>query len=222
MTFGVFAAATAGDAFGKNEVAYVVKLGGAGLVAALLYLVIALGKLTVNVLNTYGGFMSMVTTVTGFRGDRTLSRGGRVAYIAAIMVAGTGIALLGQGDFLASFSSFLLFLLTLFTPWSAINLVDFYFISREHYDVPALFDPDGRYGRWRVKAIAVYVIGVVAQLPFLDTSFFTGPMVARLGGTDVSWIIGLVVPSVLYYLLARGDRSTAPDRTILPDDLAAR
>jgi NCS1 family nucleobase:cation symporter-1 len=221
MTFGVFAAAAAGDEFGKNEVAYVVKLGGAGLVAALLYLVIALGKLTVNVLNTYGGFMSMVTTVTGFRGDRTLSRGGRVAYIAAIMVAGTGIALLGQGDFLASFSSFLLFLLTLFTPWSAINLVDFYFISRERYDVPALFDPDGRYGRWRVKAIAVYVIGVAAQLPFLDTSFFTGPMVARLGGTDVSWIIGLVVPSVLYYLLARGDRGTAPDHTILPDTTEA-
>ena len=217
MTFGVFAAAAAGDAFGDNEVAYVVKLGGTGIVAALLYLVIALGKLTVNVLNTYGGFMSMVTTVTGFRGDRTLSRGGRVAYIAAIMIAGTGIALLGQGDFLAAFSSFLLFLLTLFTPWSAVNLVDFYFISRERYDVPALFDPAGRYGRWRVKAIVVYVIGVAAQLPFLDTSFYTGPMVARVGGTDISWIIGLAVPSVLYYLLARGDRATAPDHTILPE-----
>jgi len=218
MTFGVFAAASAGAAFGDNEVAYVVRLGGTGLVAAVLYLVIAFGKLTVNVLNTYGGFMSMVTTVTGFRGNRTLSRGGRVAYIAAIMVAGTGIALLGRGDFLASFSSFLLFLLTLFTPWSAINLVDFYFISRERYDVPALFDPDGRYGRWRVKAIAVYVIGVLAQLPFLDTSFYTGPLVARLGGTDISWIVGLVVPAVLYLLLARGDRANAPERTILPEE----
>lgn len=217
MTFGVFAAASAGAAFDGNEVSYVVKLGGSGLIAVVLYLVIALGKLTVNVLNTYGGFMSMVTTVTGFRGNRTLSRGGRVAYIAAIMVAGTAIALLGRGDFLDAFSSFLLFLLTLFTPWSAVNLIDFYFISRERYDVPALFDPDGRYGRWKPKAITVYAIGVVAQLPFLDTSFYTGLMVARLGGTDISWIIGLVVPAVLYYLLARGERSNAPDRTILPE-----
>ena len=58
---------------------------------------------------------------------------------------------------------------------------------------------------------------MAAQLPFLDTSFYTGPMVARVGGTDISWIIGLAVPSVLYYLLARGDRATAPDHTILPE-----
>lgn len=218
MTFGVLAVAGAGDAFDGREVAYIVGLGGTGLLAAFLYLVIALGKLTVNVLNTYGGFMSIVTTITGFRGNRTLTRGARVAYIAVIMVAGTAIALLGRGDFLDAFSSFLLFLLTLFTPWSAINLVDFYFISRERYDVPALFDPAGRYGAWRPKAIAVYLIGVGAQLPFLNTTFYAGPMVPLLGHTDISWIIGLLVPAVLYYLLARPERHTVPPHSILPED----
>jgi NCS1 family nucleobase:cation symporter-1 len=28
-------------------------------------------------------------------------------------------------------------------------------------------------------------------------------MVERLGGVDISWIIGLIVPSILYYLFAR-------------------
>jgi len=46
-------------------------------------------------------------------------------------------------------------------------------------------------------------MGVLIQLPFVDTHFYSGPMVAQLGGIDISWIIGLVVPGILYYLLAR-------------------
>lgn len=122
MTFGVLVAASAGDAFLANQVGYVVGLGGTGLIASFLYFVIALGKLTINVLNTYGGFMSMVTSISGFRGQKTLSPRGRAAYIALIMVAGTVVALLGKDSFLTSFKDFLLFLLTFFTPWSAINL----------------------------------------------------------------------------------------------------
>ncbi|MET7359000.1 cytosine permease [Streptomyces sp. NPDC005562] len=206
MTFGVLVAASAGDAFLADQVGYVVGLGGTGLIASFLYFVIALGKLTINVLNTYGGFMSMVTSISGFRGQRVLGQRGRAAYIAVIMVAGTAVALLGKDSFLTSFKDFLLFLLTFFTPWSAINLVDYYLISRERYDIPALFDPRGRYGAWRWDALVVYGVGVLAQLPFLATHFYTGPLVEPLGGADVSWIVGLVVPAVLYWALARRNR----------------
>ncbi|MFB7596588.1 purine-cytosine permease family protein, partial [Streptomyces sp. NPDC056160] len=209
MAFGVLVAATAGTAFLDDQVGYVVGLGGAGLIASFLYFVIALGKLTVNVLNTYGGFMSIVTSVSGFRGQRVLTRGGRTAYIAAIMVAGTAVALAGRNSFLDSFADFLLFLLTFFTPWSAVNLVDYYLISKERYDLPALSDPNGRYGGWRWEALLVYGIGLAAQFPFLTTSFYTGPLVGPLGGADISWIVGLVVPAVLYrFLGARRHRST--------------
>lgn len=209
MTFGVLVAASAGDAFLDNQVGYVVGLGGTGLIASFLYFVIALGKLTINVLNTYGGFMSMVTSISGFRGLKVLGPRGRAAYIAVIMVAGTAVALLGKDSFLTSFKDFLLFLLTFFTPWSAINLVDYYLISRERYDIPALFDPHGRYGAWRPDALAVYGIGLLAQLPFLVTHFYTGPLVEPLGGADISWIVGLVVPAVLYWTLA-GRGAVAP------------
>ncbi|WP_030900424.1 cytosine permease [Streptomyces sp. NRRL F-5126] len=203
MTFGVLVAATAGNAFVDDQVGYVVGLGGTGAIAAFLYFAIALGKLTINVLNTYGGFMSIVTSVSGFRGQRVLSQRGRGAYIACIMVAGTAVALLGRNSFLDSFADFLLFLLTFFTPWSAINLVDYYLISRERYDIPALTDPHGRYGGWRAAALVTYGVGLAAQFPFLSTSFYTGPLVGPLGGADISWIAGLVVPAVLYGLLAR-------------------
>ncbi|MFE6803056.1 purine-cytosine permease family protein [Streptomyces sp. NPDC057696] len=214
MTFGVLVAATAGAKFLDNQVSYVVGLGGAGIIASFLYFVIALGKLTINVLNTYGGFMSMVTSVSGFRGQKVLSQRARAAYIALIMIAGTAVALVGKDSFLSSFKDFLLFLLTFFTPWSAINLVDYYLISKERYDIPALSDPHGRYGAWRWDALTVYGIGLLAQLPFLATHFYTGPLVEPLGGADISWIVGLVVPAVLYWAVARRNTAHIPERTL--------
>lgn len=211
MTFGVLVAATAGETFLDSQVGYVVALGGTGLAASFFSFVIALGKLTVNVLNTYGGFMSMVTSVSGFRGQRRLSRAGRAAYIGLVMVAGTAVALLGKDSFLSSFKDFLLFLLTFFTPWSAINLVDYYLISRERYDLAALADPHGRYGAWRWDALTVYAAGLLAQLPFLATSFYTGPLVEPLGGADISWIVGLAVPALLYWLVARRNTVAGPN-----------
>jgi NCS1 family nucleobase:cation symporter-1 len=214
MTFGVLVAATAGAKFLDNQVSYVVGLGGAGIIASFLYFVIALGKLTINVLNTYGGFMSMVTSVSGFRGQKVLSQRARAVYIALIMIAGTAVALVGKDSFLSSFKDFLLFLLTFFTPWSAINLVDYYLISKERYDIPALSDPHGRYGAWRWDALSVYAIGLLAQLPFLATHFYTGPLVEPLGGADISWIVGLVVPAVLYWAVARRNTAHIPERTL--------
>ncbi|AEW94446.1 MULTISPECIES: purine-cytosine permease family protein [Streptomycetaceae] len=208
MTFGALAAATAGPAFTGHEVPYVVGLGGGGaLMTGVLYLVIALGKLTINVLNTYGGFMSLATGVSALRRRRELSAGTRVAYIAGVMVAGTVVALLGKDSFLSSFKDFLLFLLAFFTPWSAINLADFYWVSKERYDLGALFDPAGRYGSWRWRTIAVYVVGVAAQLPFISSSFYTGPLVAPLGGADVSWLVGLVLTAALYVVCGAGRAS---------------
>jgi NCS1 family nucleobase:cation symporter-1 len=215
MTFGVLVAATSGGAFLDSQVGYVVALGGTGLIASCLYFVIALGKLTINVLNTYGGFMSMVTSVSGFRAQKTLTTRGRAAYITVIMLAGTAVALAGKDSFLSSFKDFLLFLLTFFTPWSAINLVDYYLIARERYDIPALSDPRGRYGAWRRDALLVYGIGLLAQFPFLATSFYTGPLVDPLGGADVSWLVGLLIPAALYWLLARRDTDHIPAATIL-------
>lgn len=218
MIFGVLAAALAGAAFVGNEVDFIVGLGGGGWVVTLLYFVIAFGKLTVNVLNTYGGFISLVTTVTGFLGRREISQRTRVLCVVFIILCATGIALLASRSFLTSFSTFLLFLLAFFTPWSAINLVDFYFVTKERYDVPALSDPDGRYGKWNKVALTTYAVGIVVQLPFLYTSFYSGPLVKVLGHTDISWIVGLIVPGVIYYIWARQDLSMVPDRLILPTD----
>ena len=97
---------------------------------------IAFGKVTISTLNSYGSFMCIATIISSVRGQLEITRVQRLFFVLAIVGASTLIALLGQHSFLAAFKSFILFLLTFFTPWSAVNLVDYYFITRERYDVP--------------------------------------------------------------------------------------
>ncbi|MDP9526426.1 purine-cytosine permease family protein [Pseudomonas protegens] len=221
MVLGVFAAALSQGQFAGREVAYIVGLGGSGAIAALLYFSIAFGKVTISTLNSYGSFMCIATIISGFRGELKVTRLQRLIVVLLIVGTATLIALLGQHSFLGAFKSFILFLLAFFTPWSAINLVDFYCITKERYDIPALSNPDGRYGRWNVMGISIYVFGVLVQMPFISTHFYTGPLVASLGDTDISWIIGLVVPAALYYVCAKKWHGAVPEHLILPQEQVA-
>jgi nucleobase:cation symporter-1, NCS1 family len=216
MTFGVFAAALSGKAFEHHEVAYIVGLGSTGTVATLLFFCIAFGKVTVTSLNAYGSFMSMATIVNAFRRGLRVSMLQRLCYVIAMVGMSTLLALLGRHSFLKGFEAFILLLLAVFTPWSAINLVDYYCFTRSRYDVPALSDPDGRYGRWNTTGIAIYIVGILVQVPFLSTAFYTGPLVAPLGGADISWLVGLVVPGALYYAVMRASPRQIPASLILP------
>lgn len=208
MTLGALVAAVAGKALLADQVGFLGDLAGPALLATLIYLVILVGKLTVNCLNAYGGFMSILTTVTAFNGRSSISAAARAAYITGFIAVSMVVALAASADFLDNFKNFVLVLLMVFTPWSAINLVDYYLISRERVDIPALYDPNGRYGRWNVTALTCYAVGVLAQVPFLAQKLYTGPVTDLLGGADISWIVGIVVTAGLYYPLAR--RSTTP------------
>lgn len=219
MIFGVLAAAQAaqsGGAFRHHEVEYIVGLSGVGLIAALLYFIIAFGKVVITTLNAYGSFMSMATIISGFRGHSVISSRLRFIYIFLMVGLSVIIALVGRGDFLNNFSAFLLFLLTFFTPWSAIIIVDYYLVTKQRYDIPALSDPNGRYGKWNWVGIGVYIFGVLIQMPFVDTKFFTGPLVQYLQ-IDISWIIGWIIPAIVYFILARKFSYEIPHQLIIPD-----
>lgn len=131
-------------------------LAGPAAIAFLIYFVILVGKLTVNVLNAYGGFMSILTTVTAFNGQSRISSTARTLYILGFTAVSVLIAIAASADFLDNFKNFVLVLLMVFTPWSAINLIDYYLISKERIDIPALYDVNGRYGAWNFTALACY------------------------------------------------------------------
>jgi len=90
-------------------------------------------------------------------------------------------------------------------------------VTRERYDVPALFDANARYGRRNPAGIAVYAVGVLVQMPFVAIGFYTGRWVDALGGVDILWIVGIIVPGALYYAVTRLVRPRVPTQLILPD-----
>jgi nucleobase:cation symporter-1, NCS1 family len=113
------------------------------------------------------------------------------------------LALLGWKSFVTTFSNFLDVLLFVFVPWSLINLVDFYLVQRERYDVASFYTPRGIYGAWRWVAVIPYLIAVGLELLFVDQTDLKGPLVNALGGADISWIVGGVVAAFGYLIAVR-------------------
>lgn len=201
MCFGAAAAAVAEQAFEGGSVSFLTGLSANGL-DWLVLLITILGVIAVNVLNLYGAFMSATTTLTVvWRGP--LGQGTRAAYVVGVALVGTVIAVAGRGNFVGNYENFILFLSYFLIPWSAINLADFYWVRKERYDIDALFDPRLGYGAVNVRALVAYGLGIVLQLPFMNTTFYVGWWVDDLGGADIAWLIGFVVPAVAYALLLR-------------------
>ena len=218
MTFGVLVAAVSGAAFLKNQVGFMGGLAGPAA-AVVIYLVIVMGKLTVNCLNAYGGFMSMLTTTSAFNNKTQISPLARILFIVGFVFVSVVIALAASADFLNNFKNFVLLLLAVFVPWSAVNLVDYYLVSKERVDIPALYDSNGRYGAYNPIALGCYVLGIVVQIPFLAQKMYTGPFTKMLGGADISWIVSLVVTAAVYYPLAKRTMNVPKDM-IFPKDEA--
>ena len=219
MTFGVLVAAVSGAAFLKNQVGFMGGLAGPAAAVAI-YLVIVMGKLTVNCLNAYGGFMSMLTTTSAFNNKSQITARARMLFIVGFVLVSMLIALAASADFLNNFKNFvLLLLLAVFVPWSAVNLVDYYLVSKERVDIPALYDSKARYGAYNAVALGCYLLGIVVQIPFLAQKMYTGPFTKMLGGADISWIVSLVVTALVYYPLAKKTMSV-PRQMIYPADQA--
>src|SRR5690349_9361334 len=107
-------------------------------------------------------------------------------------------------NFLGNFNNFLLLILYLFVPWTAVNLVDYYIVRRGHYAIAEIFNPRGIYGRWGWRGILAYLIGFAAMIPFFDVgTLYEGPAAHAFGGADISFFIGLPVAGLLYYAFTR-------------------
>lgn len=159
-----------------------------------------LGLVTIATLNLYGASLTLLSVYDTFKPIR----GGilqRITTLILAALASTVIALESSSDFLAAFSELLSVLLYLFTPWTAVNLADFYLVRKGHYSVREIFNPHGMYGRWQWRGLLAYGAGFAAMVPFFSLEHYTGPVARALGGLDLSLLVGLVV-SVGVYLLA--------------------
>ncbi|MFJ7902992.1 purine-cytosine permease family protein [Streptomyces sp. NPDC096198] len=179
---------------------------------AIVLLFAALGLVSVTALNMYGGSLTLISAVDSFRTVRpTLTvRLVTLGVTGALSVAG---ALAATSHFLRNFNDFLLLVLYLFIPWTAVNLMDYYVVRRGRYAVAEIFNPRGIYGRWGLHGIVAYLVGFAVMVPFFSVGdLYTGPAARALGGADVSLFVGLPVAALLYWLLTRSIDVAAEQR----------
>ncbi|WP_033292472.1 purine-cytosine permease family protein [Amycolatopsis jejuensis] len=173
-------------------------------VSGIVIVVLSVALVSQSAMYVYCGSLSIITIGQTLFEKWTPRASARTVAAVVVFAAAAVMAIAGQGDFLTFYTNFLLILLCVLTPWTAINLIDYYVIRHGEYDIAAMFQRDGgRYGRFNRPAIVSYVAGIGVQIPFLSTTLYTGPAAAALGGIDLSWIVGLVITSPLYLVLMR-------------------
>jgi len=191
---------------------------------ALLLVGALLGLVTISALNFYGASLTLLSVADTLRPLKS-SVAKRMASLLLAAVLSCAIALHASGDFVSRFGDLLAVLLYLFTPWTAINLVDFYLVRRGHYSIREIFNADGMYGRWNWRGLLAYGLGFVVMIPFFSTGMYTGPVARALDGADLAMLVGLPVAGVTYYLACRGmdvaadcARAAAADAGLEPQD----
>ncbi|AMM21410.1 nitrate reductase [Frondihabitans sp. PAMC 28766] len=167
--------------------------------AAFLGMIIV-GLITNNVLTAYSTGLALQAAGVPWRRSVT------VVFDAAVAVGVTGYALFVT-NFLDAISSILTLTVALLGPAMAIYVIDIV-RRRNRYDHTALADespssPFWYHRGWNWAGIVALVAGAAAATLCIDTTPFTGPVSAALGGADLSAIVGPLVGGVAYGVLSR-------------------
>ena len=183
-----------------------------------------LGLITISTLNFYGASLTLLSVADTIKPLRCTA-GKRLAALAAAFAVSTAIALSSSSNFVNRFGDLLALLLYLFTPWTAINLVDFYIVRKGHYSIREIFNPTGMYGRWNWRGLLAYALGFIVMIPFFSSGMYTGPVARALGGADIAMLVGLPIAAGVYLIACRsinlGDeqrRAAAADVGLDPND----
>lgn len=173
-----------------------------GLGAAVMT-ISSIALVTVMSVNTYGATLVALTAVDGFRPLRSSSSLVRIIGTLSVSLCILAIALAVPDSYQSTLTGFLTLMLYFLVPWSAVNLVDYYWVRRGMYSVLEIFSHDSIYRRWAWRGLVAYAAGFLVMVPFFALPSFTGPAARALGGVDLSILFGLPVSGLLYYVLAR-------------------
>jgi NCS1 family nucleobase:cation symporter-1 len=190
-----------------------------GSVAAIL---LALGLAATMGMNAYGGMLTVLTGIDSFR-KISPTRRARVITILALTVVWFVIGQSISSSAATTVANSLTLMLYLLVPWTATNLVDFFLVRHGHYAITDLFEPSGIYGAWGSRGLIAYFVGFAAEIPFmvlpsLGGFTYTGPIAKQISDVDISWIVGLLVTGVVYWLLSRSLNVGAEQAAVAASD----
>jgi len=126
---------------------------------------------------------------------------------AVIMTIGTIYIVWIAKNFFIPFQGFLITLGVPVAVWSAIFVADVIMRKRDYAEAE-LFDPNGRYGAWNWRSIALVVVGSIVGWGFVTNSFaswlsWQGYFLGAIGGKTGPWAfanVGVIFAMVIGFL----------------------
>ncbi len=191
--------------FTHDSVSYLVGLSPKYLEIPLA-IVLILSQVSPAVLEVYTPMLTAANLAQPFSSLRwLLSRNGRLTLVTLATAVATGTALWANHvtSFNTSMTNLLLFLIYVLTPWTAINLVDFYLVRQGHYSITELFKARGVYGLINWPVMIIYLVTIGVEFLFMNCALFEGPVARAMGGADIAWLVAIVVAGGLYYIYRR-------------------
>jgi NCS1 family nucleobase:cation symporter-1 len=143
--------------------------------------------------------------------------------IDTIVSGGITALVIFKGSFYTDLSGFLDYIVVWLGPWFGILAVD-YMLRHGRYDRHSLAAKyQGIYwrnGGFNWKALVALFAGMFAAMMWIDALFYqpsyTGPLSNATHGADFSWIFGLIVSAVVYYVLSFGSVKEELELTEVP------
>ncbi|WP_405774794.1 purine-cytosine permease family protein [Streptomyces sp. NBC_00859] len=204
VALGVAGVAAATQADMTDAVAGVEKLLPGWFQPVFLLLVLG-GSVTNSILTLYSSSLNL--QVLGIPWSRA-----RAIIVSVVVTAIGSLAALFLADFTESLLSFLSLLIIVFAPWGGVFLADM-LLRRCRYDTRSLHaGRGGAYwyrGGFHVAGMTALVTGMAFAALTCNSALWTGPLVAPLGGGDLT-LLGSVVSGLVYWSLTRRTLRTAP------------
>jgi nucleobase:cation symporter-1, NCS1 family len=190
---------------GNQTASGVRALMGGGTPGVLALIAIVFGAITSNSMNDYTG--SLAFQALGGRVKRPVT----AALVAVLAFA--AILWMHAGQTSGKFENILLFTGYWIAPFCAIVMIDWHYHGARY--APSFLRTALL---WRSlgngwPAIAAFVLGFGAMVPFMNTSIIAGPAATALQGADLAFYVGFIVTGILYYALGTAAaRRSRPQR----------
>lgn len=168
------------------------------------FMILALPQLfAINTIDMYSS--SVTLQAIGLR----VSRYGAVA-IDTVVAGALTFVVIFQNNFFGYLSAFLNYIVIWLAPWFGIMIVD-WLLRRGRYHAASLLASRGglywRDGGFNWRALVSLVAGMVAAFLWINASFdkpinYLSPISKATGGSDLSWLVGIVVGAGVYWALS--------------------
>ena len=163
-------------------------------------LAVVVGTVANNALTAYSSGLVLQTVGVKLRRSITVIADG---------IFGVTVTLLAVlvWDFVDAMNTLLQLIVVTVAPLMSVYLADMW-LRRNRYDGRALesASADGQYwysNGYNVAGIVAFVAGFAASMLTVGTTFYVGPINTLLGGLDISFEVGLLLPAIIYILAKR-------------------